>query len=626
MKPNRIAPERRPHRSLGFTLVETLIVIAIISVMASAAYLVSTNVQKNTTATKLMQDVASVNRALAVYQASGGSLEGLSDAQAILDRLKTRMEREDAVQMAGMRGSLVDPRLAVALQTSQEGQGSEQRAFWNATNKSFYISTTGGAGIREFVMDEALAAVDYGTAARNSAFKLAKDDPWVWDFANKEAPSRGGPSGIPSTTPGTNPTKPSAPPGALRLNPPTYSVVTGTYSLDKYPMSLTLAHTNPPGVANILYSLNSGDWRIYTDPMTLKPGDKVDAMVGSLDPDHWIDSTKKSETYQTAPVAPEFELKFGKEAYSYADLGGAMMPGGSNQTPPPVYGELKLTNGSSIPSVYQSSEYFTAKWTKDGSSPLTNTAAQVGEPFSNGFVPQRIPLTLADYGAATSVVVKAAGNSLDTNILKNSSVIQQNLGISKQTLRTPVVTVNERTATMTLTTTSGDMPVGAQIYYTTDGTDPGNNNGQPTGGKLYAGAFELTGTAGTELKITARVYPPASFTNWFEPSTSAVSTIKLPGAIDFYVGGNFYLPTGSGSAMRNIAKLKGEGSVDPSFDVGKGTTENSLVGVIRQEAAGKVLAGGDFESVNNVPRPAVVRLNPNGSVDTGFDAGLAGGK
>jgi hypothetical protein len=48
--------------------------------------------------------------------------------------------------------------------------------------------------------------------------------------------------------------------------------------------------------------------------------------------------------------------------------------------------------------------------------------------------------------------------------------------------------------------------------------------------------------------------------------------------------------------------------------------------VIRQEAAGKVLAGGDFESVNNVPRPAVVRLNANGSVDTGFDAGLAGGK
>ena len=63
-----------------------------------------------------------------------------------------------------------------------------------------------------------------------------------------------------------------------------------------------------------------------------------------------------------------------------------------------------------------------------------------------------------------------------------------------------------------------------------------------------------------------------------------------------------------------------------SFDVGAGTNANSLVGVIRQVSAGFVFAGGDFETVNNVARPAVVRLNANGSVDSSFDAALAGGK
>jgi Domain of unknown function (DUF5122) beta-propeller len=78
--------------------------------------------------------------------------------------------------------------------------------------------------------------------------------------------------------------------------------------------------------------------------------------------------------------------------------------------------------------------------------------------------------------------------------------------------------------------------------------------------------------------------------------------------------------------MRNIARLVGNGAVDPTFDVGSGANVNSLVGVLRQASTGMVYAGGDFESINSVPRAAVVRLNPSGAVDSGFDAGLEGGK
>ncbi len=36
---------------------------------------------------------------------------------------------------------------------------------------------------------------------------------------------------------------------------------------------------------------------------------------------------------------------------------------------------------------------------------------------------------------------------------------------------------------------TGPLPTGARSFYTTDGTDPGNLNGNPTGGTLYEGQF-----------------------------------------------------------------------------------------------------------------------------------------
>ena len=77
----------------------------------------------------------------------------------------------------------------------------------------------------------------------------------------------------------------------------------------------------------------------------------------------------------------------------------------------------------------------------------------------------------------------------------------------------------------------------------------------------------------------------------------------------------------SGNLMRNIARLGNSGQVDLRFDTGTGASSGSFVGVVRQTPAG-VMAGGDFDSLNGTLRPAVVRLNANGAVDTSFDASL----
>jgi hypothetical protein len=214
-------------------------------------------------------------------------------------------------------------------------------------------------------------------------------------------------------------------------------------------------------------------------------------------------------------------------------------------------------------------------------------------------------------------------------VFTNSPVIERRLTIAVLKLRPPTISVDGRDVTLGFDFSHQDVPEGAYIYYTTDGSDPGVSGGQPTSGQAYNAPFKLDGAAGSSITVVARVYPPLSYQSWFQVSDTARQSIQLPVGAEFYVGGSFLLAngvSGAGAPMRNIARLTGDGSVDKFFDVGSGASANSIVGVIRQTAAGSVFAGGDFETVNNVARPAVVRLNSDGSVDMGFDADLAGGK
>lgn len=599
--------------------------MAILSVVASGAYFVVSNVQDSSRNTKLMRDVATVNSALRMYEAGGGSLATLNDPQAVLDRMKAVMTGTAAKQIAGLKGRLIDPRLAVALQSTEEGKSSTQRAYWRNDLRQFVISESGSPGIREFVLDEALASRDYGTDnTRHSSFNLAAKEKWVWDFKDKAAPDSSGPGTLPSPSGDPGPTGAPAAPKTLPLNPPSYSRGSGTYVLTSYPMNVDLTNPNPAGTSRIIYAVSGAGWKNYNGTLKVDPGQKLEAMAISVDPDHWDDSSKALETYLTTPVQPQFRLTFDKTSYTYVELGGALMPGAYVDTKREKAGTLNLTNSSAIPLTYQSSDYFRAYWTLDGSDPLTNNAATKGDDFTGGFTGQNIPVTLADFGSSTSITVKAAARTANSDILTNSTVTSQVLDIQKVKLRPPLITMNDHSVTLSLQVNFGDMPAGARIFYTTDGTDPGDNNGEPVTGTEYKGVFEVAGATGSMATITARTYPPVGYNNWFTTSDMAQEQFKLPAVTDFYVGGNFYLSIGSSTTMRNIAKLKGIGAVDSTFDVGTGASENSLVGIVRAEASGKVFAGGDFETINNMAIPGLVRLNPNGSVDSSFNAGLSG--
>lgn len=165
----------------GFTLVELLVVIASIGILSSVGYVATTGVQNSARENKLMSDVGSVNRSVTVYLASGGSLDSVSDADAVLAKLKTRADADSAVRTVGLTGSAMDARVVAVWQTNDEAGTNQPRAVWNAGEGRFTVARGGARGIKEFRFDEA-AAAQVTTEARSFTKEAATESAWVWDY------------------------------------------------------------------------------------------------------------------------------------------------------------------------------------------------------------------------------------------------------------------------------------------------------------------------------------------------------------------------------------------------------------------------------------------------------------
>src|SRR6185436_9527421 len=64
--------------------------------------------------------------------------------------------------------------------------------------------------------------------------------------------------------------------------------------------------------------------------------------------------------------------------------------------------------------------------------------------------------------------------------------------------------------------------------------------------------------------------------------------------------------------------LNANGSLDGGFDPGSGADFG--VYALAVQTDGKVVVGGDFASINGMDRNFIGRLNANGSLDTGFNS------
>ncbi|MEM7146255.1 MAG: choice-of-anchor K domain-containing protein [Verrucomicrobiota bacterium] len=312
----------------GFSFTQVLVAVAIMTVIATGAFRAMSSTAERAEESKLESDVKSVNAALNVYETFGGKIPDNASPGQVIGHLKSKSSATTREQTNGVTGSLVDPRMRALLMVEAEGEegGGEQanvgaahgdrpvpRAVWNSSTKRFEVKTS-GTGVVKFVIDDRLGDAEIEFEDRHQNMKLATVDDWIWDYREIYATDGGSPTAIPMPgLPGGQGGGPSGPPGgggggggggdATPLDPPEFSIPTGTFPITDFGMSLTLTNpsSNPINDSRILYSVNDGPWAVYENPLNVEADTTVEAYVESMSAD-WSDSTEESEEYTASSV------------------------------------------------------------------------------------------------------------------------------------------------------------------------------------------------------------------------------------------------------------------------------------------------------------------------------------
>lgn len=142
---------------------------------------------------------------------------------------------------------------------------------------------------------------------------------------------------------------------------------------------------------------------------------------------------------------------------------------------------------------------------------------------------------------------------------------------------------------------------------------------QPDGKVICVGDF--TSYNGTARNRVARLNTDGSLDTGFNPGTGAnflVATVALQQNGQFLIGGFFN--NYNGSVVIGMARINDDGTLDNSYNLG-GSGLNNAVNVIKLQPDGKAVVGGVFTTYNGTGRARIMRLNVDGSLDTGFNPG-----
>lgn len=234
----------------GFSLTEVTIAMGLLAVACALAVLFFGNLRSTAEQAKLQQDVQVLNSAAKVFLANGGSFEGATSPQEVLDRMKTTALASQRPTFVGMTEATIDPRLAVVMASPEEA--SRSGAIWDASQNRFVIRENVRGGISHFELNEALAEVDYGEHARGaSALVYGTDSGWIWDYEERPPTFAGGPTEIPVGNPPD--TRPPARPVALLA--PRITLSDQAFDSSTPEITIYINNPNPTGSSELFYSL-----------------------------------------------------------------------------------------------------------------------------------------------------------------------------------------------------------------------------------------------------------------------------------------------------------------------------------------------------------------------------------
>jgi uncharacterized delta-60 repeat protein len=138
---------------------------------------------------------------------------------------------------------------------------------------------------------------------------------------------------------------------------------------------------------------------------------------------------------------------------------------------------------------------------------------------------------------------------------------------------------------------------------------------------LVGGKF--TSYNGIQAKYLTRLNLDGSLDESFVQSgtglNGSVSSLALDSSGKILVVGQFYYY--DSIAVNFIARLNSDGSIDSSFAQSSSGIAGAYPNVIVRQPNGKILVGGQFDTYNGTLANCLVRLNSDGSIDSGFQTG-----
>ena len=160
------------------------------------------------------------------------------------------------------------------------------------------------------------------------------------------------------------------------------------------------------------------------------------------------------------------------------------------------------------------------------------------------------------------------------------------------------------------------------VFYTgaATGTDEINALAVQSDGKIVFGG-RLQGVNNTTRTHIARVNADGTVDMSFNPVTGATTRILSIGLQPdgkILVGGLF--TTVNGAARDGIVRLNNDGTTDTGFNPGSGLAGRAAVSFAVQ-SDGKILFGGNLTTYNGTGRNAIARVNSDGSLDPTFNPG-----
>lgn len=594
---NTIGSFRRRAGQTGTSLLEILVVVAVLGIIAGIGTVVIGQAVEGSRATKAKSDVAHLNRAVEVYLTNGGSLAEISKADEVIAKLKTRLNAEQAATQVGLTGSVIDARLLpVHIEPSKRDKPG-RRISWNSSLKKFELSEgTTGPGISHFIL-AAEAATAKEEAREKNSFSYAKEDSWIWDYEETSLPPPSpGPTTIAvisnppdSLPPGSSPPylPPSSPPtgGFAKLNPPEFSIPEGSYPLGNYFLNVSLNDPNPAGAGEIYYRIaGTTDWAPYPagTSLTIYPEDKIDAFVVSNDPVVADSSSIAASKYSSSPVTLTLSLSVDEGSVSYYDL-----------TENDIFARALVSNLGAVPSYLQAPNLYEILFAvSNADTPSSQNSLESTSVGAAAVVKLSPSLWQDDESIDLFAIAKSNGGQW----ILSSETEMLSVTAQSETLPTPEIEkIDVGDGKYEIAISHSDkVPSGTLIVYSDSGElpeiDPSTR--LPVEGKPYDKPFTWEPGEGSSSEgdsdtatLVAVVFPPEDLGLWFEKSDPTAVSVELDSPSGSCIGF---------AAVKNSLNLNG--TLDGSLRV---LGSNSLVLNSGAKILGDLYMSGTPTVVNN---------------------------